>query len=151
MLLASQGESLKKPTRFRGQSGTQFQRVNASGFAVRRDLFSERLTGCAASHQELTAPGELSITSTCLIVNQDSRSVGVALLCVSVSKCGSAMQDKTRVKSNQRCHTNLSNGLTSYNRKPVRVARAVHPENRLWLVRLIHKTAPNVASGFRPQ
>jgi hypothetical protein len=61
------------------------------------------------------------------------------------------MQDKTKVKSNQPCHTNLSNRLTSYNRKPVRVAQAVHPANQLWLVCLIHKTAPNVASGFHPE
>jgi len=72
-------------------------------------------------------------------------------VCVCVEICGSAMQDKTRVKSNQRCHTNLSNGLTNYNRKPVQVARAVHPAIRLWLVCLIHKTVPNVAGGFRPK
>jgi hypothetical protein len=78
--------------------------------------------------------------------------VGVAtFVCIYVEKCGSAMQDKIRVKSNQPCHTNLSNGLTSYNRKPVRVARAVRHANRLWLLRLIHKTAPNAASGFRPK
>jgi len=98
---------------------------------------------------ELTAPEDSQLLPPCLITNQDSWSP--TFLCLGVDICGSAIYDKSRVKSSQRCHTNLSNGLTSYNRKPVGVGRAVHPANRLWLVCLIHKTAPNAASGFRPR
>ena len=35
-------------------------------------------------------------------------------VCICVDICGSAMQDRASVKSNQPCHTNLSNELTSY-------------------------------------